>query len=232
VSLYGASRSAEEMDSLIEQLQQPRRQRREAQLPPAASSLKKGLDASALPPAHPTWAHQRIYVADEGVFAIGRAVYLALRLGLLAEKNPFPEDRIAAVVVAADAECFRHGRWTSRAGANARRAMSGGGNEAGAGAWNDENRVYVLLPRQCVLAPGATGDIACTAYGVGWACRGKLENYTDLLLGRAEVRGQMEPLGSLYRLLYSCWRPGYLPVVVRHERVGASFLCLISPWLT
>lgn len=191
VSLYGASRSADEMDSLIKQLKRPRRERREVQPPPAAARLKKSLDASALPPTHPTWGHQRIYVADEGVFAIGRGVYLALRLGLLAEKNPFPEDRVAAVVVAAGAECFRHGRWTSRAGADARRAMGGGGGSAGAtGAWNDENRVYVLLPRQCVLAPGATGDVACTAYGVGWACRGRLENYTDLLSDRAEVRAR------------------------------------------
>jgi len=115
-------------------------------------------------------------------------VYLALRIGLMAKANPFP-DGIAAVVVAASAECFRHGWWTYRASSVARKAMVSGNEEEGDGAWNDENRVYVILPRQCYLGPGATGDIACTAYGVGWACSGKLENYTDLLSGRAEVRG-------------------------------------------
>ena len=191
VSLYGASRSAEDMRSLVERLQRPRPR---DQSPATPASLKKALDAAALPPAHPTWKRQRINVADEGVFSIGRSVYLALRLGLLAEKNPFP-DGVAAVVVAASPECFRHGRWTARASEEARRAMAGGGEDGGegggggggGGAWNDENRVYVLLPRQCVLAPGATGDVACAAYGVGWACDGRLENYTDLLSGRAEV---------------------------------------------
>lgn len=186
-----------------------------------------GIDPSALPPVHPTWSQQRINLADEGVLAIGRMVYLALRAGILAKANPFP-DRIAAVVVAASAECFRQGLWTARASSAAKTTTSGSGNqvendyddddddtdekaeeedgdddqdgngEGGGGedgdAWNDENRVYVLLPQQCYLEPGTTGDVVCRAYGVGWACDGRLENYDDLLLGRDEVRIPSAPL--------------------------------------
>jgi len=70
------------------------------------------------------------------------------------------------------------------------------GTGAGVGAWSHDNQGYILLPYQCLLAPGTTGDAGCTAYGVGWAYRGRLENNTDLLSGRVEVRGDVEPFGS------------------------------------
>lgn len=143
---------------------------------------KNNLDASNLPLVHRSWGRQKIDVADGGNLAVGRIVYIALRIGLLTQENPFPYG-IAAVVVAASAASFKYGSWTSQASSAAKEATV---DEVGA--WGDDNRVYVLLPRQCFLGPGATGDVACTAFGVGWARDGKLENYVDVLSGREEVR--------------------------------------------
>lgn len=152
----------------------------------ADAMARNKLDASNLPPFHPSWRQQKIYVADEGVLPVGKIVYIALRIGLLAQANPFP-DRIAAVVVAASGASFKYGSWTSQASSAARKSTV---DEVGA--WGDDNRVYILLPRQCFLGPGATGDVACAAYGVGWARDGKLENYVDVLSGREEVREPVE----------------------------------------
>lgn len=209
LSLYGASSSTRELISLITEagaLMQEREEAAGADLdvaPPLDNRTKldldaklvwamsrNNLDASNLPPFHPSWGQQKINVADEGVFFLGRIVYIALRVGLLAQANPFP-DRIAAVVVAASGASFKYGSWTSKASSAARKSTV---NEVGA--WGDDNRVYILLPRQCFLGPGTTGDIACAAYGVGWARDGRLENYVDVLSGREEVRGPVQLIQS------------------------------------
>lgn len=213
MSLYGAPSSTQEIVSLITGAGAPTGAREEAAEagrdfpPPVANPMTKialdtelrnvvaehNLDASSLPPAHSSWGQQKLNVADEGIRGAGRIVYIALRVGLLAQPNPFPEG-IAAVVVAANSESYKYGSWTLEASSAARKATVGEGEEGGS--WDDNNRVYILLPRQCFLAPGTTGDVACAAYGVGWAHDGKLENYVDLLSGRDEVR---ESVVELFR---------------------------------
>lgn len=214
MSLYGAPSSTQEIVSLLTGAAASTGAREEAAEagrdfppPPVANPVtnialdtelrevtaEHTLDASSLPPAHSSWGQQIINVADEGIRGAGRIVYIALRVGLLAQPNPFP-DRIAAVVVAANSESYKFGSWTLEASSGARKATVGEGEEGGS--WDDNNRVYIILPRQCFLAPGTTGDVACAAYGVGWAHDGKLENYVDLLSGRDEVR---ESVVELFR---------------------------------
>lgn len=108
------------------------------------SGAKSLLDASELPPIHPSWGAQRFNVADGGVLFLGTIVYAALRFGLIAKANPFP-DQIALVVVAATTSSIRNGRWTSSDATPAAEKATVDGSERVL-AWNDENLVYVILP--------------------------------------------------------------------------------------
>lgn len=143
--------------------------------------LASSLDVSALPPMHPSWHGQLINIADGGSFFRGRLVYLAVRVGLVMQIKPFPS-RIDAVVIAASARSWK-GIWTGNAWRSAKTVR-----EDKEPIWNDDHSVYVVLPRNCVVACGSTGRIVCTAYGVGWVRDGKLQNYTDILLEDHEVR--------------------------------------------
>lgn len=142
--------------------------------------LASSLDVSALPPMHSSWEEQLINLADDGDFYRGRLVYLAVRVGLIKQKKPFPS-HIDAVVIAASAGSLK-GSWTLGALSS---VMTVRGNEKAT--WNDAHRVYIVLPRNCILGPGLTGSVICTAYGVGWVNNGKLNNYTDILVEDYEV---------------------------------------------
>lgn len=143
--------------------------------------LASYLDVSALPPMHSSWEGQLFNLADDSDFYRGRLVYLGIRAGLIMQEKPFPS-HIDAVVIAASAESLK-GSWTLGA---FRSVMTV--EEESEAIWNDDHRVYIVLPRNCILGPGLTGRVICTAYGVGWVRDGKLKNYTDILLEDDEVR--------------------------------------------
>lgn len=145
--------------------------------------LASALSDSGFPDPHESWSDQLINIADNGDFYRGKLVYLAVRVGLFAQKNPFPSD-IAAVVIAASAASLK-GSWTLMDATSVKTVREGGNDKVTD--WNDQHRVYVVLPRNCMLGPGVTGRVACTAYGIGWIRDKRLENYEDVLLEANEV---------------------------------------------
>lgn len=145
--------------------------------------LASALGNSDFPNTHESWDDQLINIADNDDFCRGKLVYLAVWVGLFTQKNPFPSD-IAAVVIAASAASLK-GSWTLMDTTSVKTVRENGIDKVTD--WNDQHRVYVVLPSNCMLGPGVTGRVACTAYGIGWIRDKRLENYEDVLSEANEV---------------------------------------------